>query len=879
MFRHHIALLLILLASCFEVSADEISGEWTGTASWPFIPIHAVNLPDGRVLTYGGRAGGQGGQVNYDIWDPSLGLGPNSHLTLPNTTAVDTFCSAMLLMPQTGNVLAMSGDSRGRNSVVRNQDVVAYDYRTESVRRLDRGINRQRWYSTPVMTGKGEVFLQAGVCWGRSEGACPERIGTTPEIYRPDTGWDYLSNISGSVAKNAFGQSDGMKQWWYPRSWLMGNGDIYTLSGGRVQVTMSTEGNGSIVQHETLNEDNFGATNSGVMYRPDKVLITGGGGVDSNGKEWNGRSQATLIDLTSGVPVVTSAAPMNAGRQWHNSTVLPDGTVLVTGGSTRNNTLDMVTNAAEIWDPETNTWTVGAEGPAPRLYHSVALLLQDGRVFTGGGGAPGPRVGVDGEVYSPPYLFKPGMQNRLSITSGPSVIESNNNYSLSVSDASRVSRVTMIGYGGATHSFNMGQRFVELNFSVQANGAVQILTPPNANHIPPGYYMIYVLDNEGIPSVAHTVRVFPDDTLASPDQEMQQLTNAVTATSFENNTVANGAFAILPSYENWGGSKGVEIWRNHRGYEAADGDSWIEIDVSGATTLNATFDTQSNASYTLSFFSSPRPGVSANSNSFEVFWNGQLLDTISENGAGLTALDWQSYSFTVVGTGGGDTLSFREYDSNGLGALLDKVTLASVSSVNQATTSTVQAMSFENNTLANGAFAVLPNHENWGGSKGVEVWKNHRGYTAADGDSWVEIDVRGASTLSATYDTQSNTSYTLSFFSSPRPGVSTDSNRFEVFWNDELLDTIAENGTGLSALDWQNHSYTVMGTGGSDTLSFREYDSNNTGALLDYVVLSSNPTLASALSENDSDITVGALNFGMLLWLSMVLMNRRKVIG
>lgn len=116
------------------MSADEVSGSWTDLGNWPFIPIHAVNLPDGRVMTYGGNGGGQGGHVSYDIWDPSLGLGADAHLTLPNTTAVDTFCSAMLLMPQTGNVLTMSGDSKGRNAIFRNQDVTAYDYRSDSVR-------------------------------------------------------------------------------------------------------------------------------------------------------------------------------------------------------------------------------------------------------------------------------------------------------------------------------------------------------------------------------------------------------------------------------------------------------------------------------------------------------------------------------------------------------------------------------------------------------------------------------------------------------------------------------------------------------------------------------------------------------------------------
>src|SRR5262245_61768029 len=135
-------------------------------------------------------------------------------------------------------------------------------------------------------------------------------------------------------------------------------------------------------------------TSSAVMFRPGRILQTGGA------------SSATLIiDINGASPVVTSSQAMSTQRQWVSATVLPDGRVLGTGGSTVENQLTGVNNVAEIWDPNTGVWTQGTAGTNARLYHSGALLLPDATVLVSGGGAPGPLVNLNAEIYYPPYLF------------------------------------------------------------------------------------------------------------------------------------------------------------------------------------------------------------------------------------------------------------------------------------------------------------------------------------------------------------------------------------------------------------------------------------------------------------------------------------------
>ncbi len=195
-------------------------------------------------------------------------------------------------------------------------------------------------------------------------------------------------------------------------------------------------------------------------------------------------------------------------RSYHNLILLPDGSVLVTGGEQTTNTFDetQAVLAAELWSPTAEAWTTMASMTVPRLYHSTALLLPDGRVLVAGGGRFGNPTGdyqdkLNAEIYSPPYLFK---GPRPVISSAPTLISHNSTFSVTSPGASRIASVSLLHLGSVTHHFNQGQRFLNLSFQ-QIGSTLIVQTPVGANDALPGEYMLFIVDGNGIPSVASIV--------------------------------------------------------------------------------------------------------------------------------------------------------------------------------------------------------------------------------------------------------------------------------------------------------------------------------------------------------------------------------------
>jgi hypothetical protein len=168
-----------------------------------------------------------------------------------------------------------------------------------------------------------------------------------------------------------------------------------------------------------------------------------------------------------------------------------------------------VARTTRIWDPATSEWSDGPTAAKMRLYHSTSLLLPDGRVFTGGGGAPGPQTNLNAEIYTPPYLYKQDGSGALAprphILSAPNLATWGQEITL-LTDVEKVSRVTMLKMGSATHTVDFDQRFMPLHF--QSLGPVVFATlPASANLAPPGYYMVFVFNEAGVPSEARIVKL------------------------------------------------------------------------------------------------------------------------------------------------------------------------------------------------------------------------------------------------------------------------------------------------------------------------------------------------------------------------------------
>ncbi|EFV96084.1 galactose oxidase-like domain-containing protein [Lautropia mirabilis ATCC 51599] len=456
-------------------------GAWGGQMKWAFIPIHAVVLPDGRVMTYGSTdRGEQGAKFYYDVWDPTLGGDEASHLTLPNTTQTDIFCSAQVVLPLTGDVFIAGGDiysdARGRSINQPINDTTIFRPGSNTIEAAAK-MQRKRWYATATTLPNGEVFVQGG-----------KGGNDHPEIRRNDGSNFLLSGITTSDLRED-----------YPRNWVAPDGNIFGFSKSQMY-RMKLDGNGTRTDLGTLNYKSDWE-GSAVMFEPGRILLTEALG-----------NRAAIIDIRGDKPVVTDAGTMSNTRMWHNSTVLADGTVAISGGAeyfdfhkaTARNPIYHL----EFWNPKTGVWTRGPSQKRMRLYHSTATLLPDGSLFTGGGGAYGPESNLNAEVYYPAYLYNADgtPAQRPTLDKAPMVVQPGGSMVLESAQAETIRRVTMVATGSVTHSFNMNQRFIELSFRREGNRLVAKL-PSNVNDTPPGYYMVFILNEAGTPSISKMVRV------------------------------------------------------------------------------------------------------------------------------------------------------------------------------------------------------------------------------------------------------------------------------------------------------------------------------------------------------------------------------------
>jgi hypothetical protein len=201
---------------------------------------------------------------------------------------------------------------------------------------------------------------------------------------------------------------------------------------------------------------------------------------------------------------------MSRPRVQGNSVLLPNGKVLALGGSARNEDANSASLAADLYAPATSTWSSAGTATYARLYHAVALLLPDATVAVMGSNPTRGLYEQHIEIYSPAYLFNvnDGAAIRPVITSAPANIGYGAGTFIvqTPNSPGNVSSVVLVRPGSATHAFDMEQRVVGLRF-VQNSGSLAVNLPPSPNIAPPGYYMLFVLNNAGVPSLAKFVKL------------------------------------------------------------------------------------------------------------------------------------------------------------------------------------------------------------------------------------------------------------------------------------------------------------------------------------------------------------------------------------
>jgi hypothetical protein len=450
------------------------SGLWSGPFGWNnFVAVHMTLTTTGQVLTWDGE---DQGLLSARLWNPATG----TFASVPNSA--NLFCSAHGVGTD-GRVFVVGGHQQDFIGIpdLNLFDPVAATWTSAAA------MNFARWYPTATGLPDGKILVVSGSI------DCQTCIVDTPEVYDPTTNsWQQLAAPTAKLTLPL-----------YPH--------MFVIPDGRV-VAAGSQSDKIVSQVLDLNAQTwtpFGgstAVNGGssVMYQPGKIMKSGLGRAPDMPVIASVRT-TSVLDATQASPVWRqTTAQMAFARTQHNLTLLPDGTVLATGGGANSdvNNVAGAVLAAEVWSPTTETWTTLASMSTPRLYHATALLLPDGRVLSSGSG----RTGIDQmdyEIFSPPYLFKGA---RPAIASAPADIQYATSFSVQTPDASRIATVSLIRLGSVTHAINMGQRFQSLPFQT-GDGTLTVQAPDNGNIAPPGFYMLFILDGNGIPSVASILKV------------------------------------------------------------------------------------------------------------------------------------------------------------------------------------------------------------------------------------------------------------------------------------------------------------------------------------------------------------------------------------
>ncbi len=541
-----------------------VIGKWNTTLfTLDTVPVHISLLPDKRLLYWGRDKNpvdqwDRAGSCLTYTWNPIT----NAKSTIANNTT-NLFCSGHSFLPD-GRLLVTGGHSRWETMPDREgigeDDVNVFDYRFNTWTRVG-FMPKGRWYPSNVTLGTGETAIFSGAYWdGISMTMATDGTGRTVPATAINPSAD-LFMLTGYIRPTSTVANPVVNL--YPFVHLGPNGNVLIAGPGtgksRFFDPYTNNLAGGYTDGPTPSANHF--EGSAVVYdgTAGKIMMVGGRafltGVTLNAVE--------SVSLTDPPPLVwktsqgatPTVAALNIKRKYHNATVLPNGQVLVSGGTqcTGGPRFDCTDGAAyspELWTPTPGsstpgTWTVMAASPArpgypsgiPRIYHSVAVLLPDARVLIGGGGLPAdggevvngtncvPAFGInnpvecrnyghkDAEIYSPPYLFKPDgtPATQPVIASAPLMITYGQQFTVGVSNPGTINKASLVRLPSVTHGFNADQRVVFMTPSVNGASSISLTAPNKANDCPPGYYMLFIMNSDGVPSTAAIIQVKQDD--------------------------------------------------------------------------------------------------------------------------------------------------------------------------------------------------------------------------------------------------------------------------------------------------------------------------------------------------------------------------------
>ncbi|MGW5176385.1 galactose oxidase-like domain-containing protein [Streptomyces sp. NPDC004082] len=501
---------------CIGTADECANGKWTVLPTRnPVRSMHSVVLNNGKVLLIAGSGNSEemfaAGTFTSAVYDPVRG----TYKQIP--TPKDMFCAGHVQLSD-GRVLVMSGNKAfpvaGGHGYEGYKDSYVFDPVTETYGKTN-DMNDGHWYPSATVLGNGDVISFGGLREDSTGSVTAELWSDTEQRWQPlwkvNQTWSYWGLYPSMIL-----MQDG--RLFYSGSHVFGNG-----TPGTGSAIYDYDANTTTAVPGLRNKDQRDQSAS-VLLPPaqdQRVLTLGGGNIDSN-PEANGLTD--LIDLKSPSPSYVAGPPVpqgevdlgngkvaqtgGQGKMYVSAVLLPDGKVLETGGALHNRANPVYESS--LFDPATSTFDPVAPDPEERGYHSSAFLLPDGRVMTTGDNPGNGTWNHDVSVYTPPYLLK---GPRPAITS---VIDTEWVYG----DTQRitvdrpVAKAELIRPAAVTHSSDPNQRFVDLPLSVDGNN-VDLNVTSNPNLAPPGWYMLFAVDANGVPSVAEWVHLQGPSALAA----------------------------------------------------------------------------------------------------------------------------------------------------------------------------------------------------------------------------------------------------------------------------------------------------------------------------------------------------------------------------
>jgi Domain of unknown function (DUF1929)/FG-GAP-like repeat len=494
---------------------------------WQLLPfhsgvlaVHAALLPKGKVLFFAG-SGSSATRFNAPefgnmaqgiftsvVWDPTA-ASPNNFfhpatLFAPNARPFDFFCGGDTFLAD-GRLLSAGGTGH-YNPFEGRKDATVFDPVTEAWSFIA-SMAHGRWYPTLITLGDGRVLSATGL----TEDATNPHNNTL-EIYDPAANkWEVLHFADGFPGLPL-----------YAHLFQLADGRIF-FDGGRMDDELQVDPCIIDLSHNPVHTIPVPGMESGGMRnqsasvllppaQDQKVMIIGGGPAGKPNKT-DAIDNVDIVDLKDPNPHFVPASPINFPRLHLNAVLLPDHTVFVTGGSLKQEDQPLARLQPEIYDPANDDWTPMAASTVPRLYHSTALLLPDGSVVTAGGNPEGgthvhwdedPDEEMRLEIFRPPYFFK---GDRPTIASAPEQCTYGQSIQIACPQSTNIRWVSFVRNCVTTHSFDGSQRLVDLDVIDRSGGMITAKVPQNPNLAPPGWYMLFLVDNHGVPSIARWVHL------------------------------------------------------------------------------------------------------------------------------------------------------------------------------------------------------------------------------------------------------------------------------------------------------------------------------------------------------------------------------------